>query len=144
MVPHETQRFILVQGAGRAKPYSSGAATLVFICSITGAVAPSYEVDGIGGRLDPKPKVPTVLYIGRRGRVTGRVIGLADCVSSLLHNMHNRLILAIIQIHPPWFALIPTLVDHVSPCGFPPRRYWADSLVVVIYTGGAGTPGPYL
>ena len=35
-----------------ANPYSSGAAALVFVCSITGAVAPSYEVDGIGGRLD--------------------------------------------------------------------------------------------
>jgi hypothetical protein len=50
-----------------AKPYSSGVATLVFICSITGVVAPSYEVDGIGGRLDPIPEVPTLLYIGRRG-----------------------------------------------------------------------------
>ena len=39
-----------------------------------GAVAPSYEVDGIGGRLDPVPEVPTLLYIGRRGRVTERTI----------------------------------------------------------------------
>ena len=40
----------------RAKPYSSGAATLVFVYSITGAVAPSYEVDGIGRRLDPETR----------------------------------------------------------------------------------------
>ena len=96
MVAHETQRFILVQGAGRAKPYSSGATALVFVCSITEAIAPNYEVDGICGRLDPMPEVPTLLYIGRRGRVTRRVIELADCVPSLLHDMRNRLILAIV------------------------------------------------
>ena len=50
MVAHETQKFILVQGAVRANPYSSGATALVFVCSIIGAIAPSYEVDGIGGR----------------------------------------------------------------------------------------------
>ena len=61
-----------------ANLYSSGAVALVFVCSITGVVAPSYKVDGIGGRLDPKPKVPTLLYIGRRGRVTERAIGLRD------------------------------------------------------------------
>jgi hypothetical protein len=80
----------------RAKPYSSGAATLVFVCSITRVVAPSYEVDGIGGRLNPVPEVPTLFYIGRRGRVTERTIGLTDCVPSLLHDMRNRLILAIV------------------------------------------------
>ena len=63
----------------RTNPYSSGAAALVFVCSITRAIAPSYEVDGIGGRLDPEPEVPTLLYIGRRGRVTERMIGLIDC-----------------------------------------------------------------
>ena len=63
----------------RTKAYSSGAAALIFVCSITGVVAPSYEVDGIGGRLDPKPKDPTLPYIGRRGRVTERAIGLTDC-----------------------------------------------------------------
>jgi hypothetical protein len=55
--------------------YSSSATALVFICSITGAVAPSYEVDGIGGRLDwmdPAPEVHTLLYIGGRGRATER------------------------------------------------------------------------
>ena len=52
---------------------------LVFVCSITGVVAPSYEVDGKGGRLDPMPEVPTLLYIGWRGRVTERAIGLIDC-----------------------------------------------------------------
>ena len=63
----------------RAKPYSSGAAVLVFVCSITGVVAPSYEVDGIGGRLDPMPRVPALLYIGRRRNVTERAIGLTNC-----------------------------------------------------------------
>jgi hypothetical protein len=42
-------------------------------------VAPSYEVDRIGGRLDPEPEVPTLLYIGRRGRVTEKAIRLTDC-----------------------------------------------------------------
>jgi hypothetical protein len=79
MVAQETQIFILVQGAVRAKPYSSGAAALVFICLITGDVAPSYTVDGIGGRLDPVPEVPTLLYIGKRGRATERAIGLINC-----------------------------------------------------------------
>ena len=78
MVAHETQGFILIRGVVHANPYSSGAAALVFICSIIGVVTPSYEVDGIGGRLDPEPKVPTLLYIGRRGRVTERAIGLRD------------------------------------------------------------------
>ena len=50
MVAHETQRFILVQSTGRANPYSSGAAALVFVWPITGAIAPRYEVGGIGGR----------------------------------------------------------------------------------------------
>ena len=97
------------------KPYSSGVAALVFVCSITGSVAPSYEVDGKGGRLDPEPEVPTLLYIGRRGRVTERAIVLTDCFLVC----YNRLILAIIEIRPPWFALISTLVDRVSPCGPP-------------------------
>ena len=61
-----------------ANPYSSGAASLVFVSSITGVVAPSYGVDGIGGRLDPEPEVPSLLYIGRRGRVIERAIGLTD------------------------------------------------------------------
>ena len=87
MVAHETQRFILVRGMVRAKPYSSGAAALVFVCSITGAIAPSYEVDGIGLRLDPEPKVPTLLYIGRRGRVTERAIRLIGCFPSLLQQI---------------------------------------------------------
>ena len=54
---------------------------------------------------------------GKRGRVTKRVIGLTDCVPSLLHDMLNRLIIAIVQIRPPWFALISMLVDGVSPRG---------------------------
>jgi hypothetical protein len=70
-----------------ANPYSSGVAALVFVCSITGVVAPRYEVDGVGGRLDPESEVPTLLYIGRRGRVTGRAIKLTDCVPSLLQQI---------------------------------------------------------
>jgi hypothetical protein len=115
MVAHETQRFILVRGVVHANPYSSGATTLVFVCSIIGADAPSYEVDGIGGILDPEHEVPTLLYIGRRDRVTERVIGLTDYFLVC----YNILILAIVQVRPPWFALISTLVDHVSPCGPP-------------------------
>ena len=53
---NETQRFILVWGTGRAKPYSSGAAALVFVCSITGVVAHSYVVDWNGGRWIPSPR----------------------------------------------------------------------------------------
>ena len=50
---------------------------------------------------DPEPKVLTLLYIGRRGRVIERAIRLTDCIPSLLHNMRNRLILAIVHIHLP-------------------------------------------
>ena len=141
MVAHETQRFILVRGVVHANLYSSGAAALVFVCSITGSVAPSYEIDRKGGRLDPEPEVPTLLYIGRRGRVTERTIGLTDCVPRFFY---YRLIIAIIQIRPPWFALISTLVDCISPCRPPLDGYWADSSVMVIYTGSAGTPSTYL
>jgi hypothetical protein len=51
--------------------------------------------------MDLEPKVPTLLYIGMRGRVIERAIGLTDCVPSLLHDRRNRLILAIVQIHLP-------------------------------------------
>ena len=57
MVAHNTQRFILAQGAVRAKPYSSGAVALVFICSNTGVIAPSYEVDWKRWKMDPVPEV---------------------------------------------------------------------------------------
>jgi hypothetical protein len=96
MVAHETQGFILVWGAMCANPYSSGVAAFIFVCSITGAIAPSYEYIGIGGRLDPEPEVPTLLYIGSRGRVTERAISLTGCVPSLLHDTRNRLILVIV------------------------------------------------
>ena len=33
------------------------------------------------------PEVPTLLYIGRRGRVIERVIGLTNCVPSLLQQI---------------------------------------------------------
>ena len=99
MVVHETQGFILVRGVVHANPYSSGAAALVFICSITRVVVPSYKVDGIGGRLDPEPEAPSLLYTGRRGRFTERTIGLTDCVPSLLQ-----------QIDPSYHLDTPVLV----------------------------------
>ena len=63
--------------------------------------------------VDPESEVSTLLYIGRRGRVIDRAIGLTDCILSLLRQID----LVIVQIRPPWFALISTLVDRVSPCG---------------------------
>jgi hypothetical protein len=87
MVAHGTQGFILVQGVVYVNPYCSGAATLVFVCSITKTVTPSYKVDGIGERLNPEPEVPTLLYIGRKGRITERTIGLIDCVLGLLQEI---------------------------------------------------------
>ena len=50
-------------------------------------------------KMDPMPEVPTLLYIGRRGRVTERAIRLIDCVSSLLQ-----------QIDPSYGPDTPTLV----------------------------------
>ena len=49
--------------------------------------------------MDPEPDVPTLLYIGRIGRVTERVIGLTYCVPSLLQ-----------QIDPSYHPDMPTLV----------------------------------
>jgi hypothetical protein len=46
--------------------------------------------------MDPVPEVPTLHYISRRGRVIKRAIELIDCVAGLLHDMRNRLILAIV------------------------------------------------
>jgi hypothetical protein len=58
-------------------------------------LATSYEIDGKGERwIGPEHKVPILLYIGRRGRVTDRAIRLTDCVPNLLYDMCNRLILA--------------------------------------------------
>ena len=83
----------------RANPYSHGATALVFVCSITGVVAPSYEVDGISGRLDLEPEVPTLLYIGRRGRVTERTIRLTDCIPSFLQQIDP-------SYHPDTLSLV--------------------------------------
>jgi hypothetical protein len=95
--------------------------------------------------MDPELEVPTLLYIGRRGRVTERAIELRDLIPSLLQDMRNRMILAIVEIHPPWLALTSTLVDRVSPCG-PPLlgSCWVDSPTTITYTGGADTPVPYI
>jgi hypothetical protein len=67
--------------------------------------------------LDPEPKVPILLYIGRRGRVIERAIGLTDCFLVCYTICANRKILAIVQICLPWFALISMLVDGVNSRG---------------------------
>jgi hypothetical protein len=72
--------------------------------------------------MDPEPEVPTLLYIGRGGRVTERAIGLTDWFPSLLHGMHNKLVLAIVQIRLSWLVLISTLVDCASLCWPPSWR----------------------
>ena len=43
-------------------------------------------------KMDPVPEVPTLFYIGRRGRVTERAIELTECFLVC----YNRLILAIV------------------------------------------------
>jgi hypothetical protein len=65
MVAHETQGFIQVRDVVRINSYSSGATALVFVCLITGVVAPSYVVDWNRWNLDLEPEIPTLLYIGR-------------------------------------------------------------------------------
>jgi hypothetical protein len=122
VVAHEIQGFILVRGIVYANPYCSGAAALVFVCSITKVVAPSYEVDGIGERLDPEPEVSTLLYIGRRGRITERTIGLTDCVFGLLQQIDPSyrldmsasvcLDLHVGRPHQPLRASPPRLLDR--------------------------------
>ena len=104
---------------GCAKPYSSGAAALVFVCLITGVVPPSCKVDGIGERLYPEPEVPTLLYIGKRGRVTERTIRLTDCVPSLLQ-----------QIDPSYCLDMPVLVFLDLYVGRPCQPLRAFSLMV--------------
>jgi hypothetical protein len=82
--------------------------------------------------LVPEPRVPTLLYIGKRGRVTKRAIGLTDCVPGLLQ-----------QIDPSYLLDTPASAT-LALAGLPLDGCWADSLAVVIYTGGASTPDPYL
>ena len=48
MVAHEAQDLYQFRHVRCPSPVGGGAALLVFICSVTGAAAPSYEVDGIG------------------------------------------------------------------------------------------------
>ena len=95
MVAHETQRFILVRGMVRAKPYSSGAAALVFVCSITGAVAPSYEVDGIGGRwMHIAPKSGSLKgssTVSSTTTLLGHVRTCSDKLKTALHNGYKAL-----------------------------------------------------
>ena len=67
--------------------------------------------------MDPEPEVPTLLYIGRRGRVTERAIGLIYCFIVCYTICETEKIIAIVQIRLPWFALISTLVDAVNPRG---------------------------
>jgi hypothetical protein len=75
--------------------------------------------------VDSGPEVPTLLCIGRRGRVTMRTIGLTNWFPSLLHDMCNRMILANVQIRPSWFALISMLLDR----GGPQLTNWFPSLL---------------
>ena len=37
--------------------------------------------------MDPVPKISTLLYIGRTGRITERAIELTDCIPSLLQQI---------------------------------------------------------
>jgi len=74
--------------------------------------------------MDPDREVPALLYIDRGGRVTMRVIGLTYWIPSLLREIRNRLILAIIQICLSWIFL-SCLGLHVNR---PPRPSWASYL----------------
>jgi hypothetical protein len=47
MVAHETQDLYWFRNVGCPSPVGGGVALLVFICSVIGAVAPSYVVDGV-------------------------------------------------------------------------------------------------
>ena len=67
--------------------------------------------------LNPVPEVPTLLYIGRRGKVTERAIGVADCVPSLLQ-----------QIDPSYHSDTPTLVCLDLHVGRLRQPLWASSL----------------
>ena len=69
--------------------------------------------------MDLKPEVPTLLYIGRRGRVIERAIGLTHCVPSLLQ-----------QIDPSYHPDMPALVCLDLHVGRWHQPLWASSLVV--------------
>ena len=69
--------------------------------------------------MDPMPEVPTLLYIGRRGRVTERAIGLTDYIPSLLQ-----------QIHPSYRPDMPALVCLDLHVGRPCQPLRASSLTV--------------
>jgi hypothetical protein len=81
------------------------------------------------------PKVPTLLYIGSRGRVIERTIGLVDCIPSLLQ-----------QIDPSYRPDTPALVFldlHIGRSRQPLRasssmvarsiaRWWSYTRVVQV------------
>ena len=68
--------------------------------------------------MDLVPEVSTVLYIGRRGRVTERAIGLTDCIPSLLK-----------LIDPSYHLDTPTLVYLDLHVGRPCQLLRASSLM---------------
>jgi hypothetical protein len=68
--------------------------------------------------MDPAPEVSTLLYIGRRGRVTERTIGLIDCVPSLLQQID-------LSYHPD----TPDLVCLDLHVGRPRQPFRASSLM---------------
>ena len=67
--------------------------------------------------VDPEPDVRNLLYIGRRGRVTGRVSGLTNCVPSLLQ-----------QIDPSYHLDTPALLCLDLHIGRPCQPLRASSL----------------
>ena len=68
--------------------------------------------------MDHVPEVSTLLYIGRRGRVTERTIGLTDYISSLLQ-----------QIDPSYRPDTPTMVFLDLHVGRPCQPLRASSLM---------------
>ena len=68
--------------------------------------------------MDLVSEVPTLLYIGRKDRVTKRAIGLTDCVPSLLQ-----------QIDPSYHLDTPVLVCLDLHVGRPCQPLQASSLM---------------
>jgi hypothetical protein len=73
--------------------------------------------------MDPKPEVPTLLYIVRRGRIIERAIGLRDWVHSLLHLPWLALAQQIDPIYRPDTPTLACLGDWSC------QPLWASSLV---------------
>ena len=76
-----TRDTMIYTSSGRGSALNPTPVVLLLLYSYTqllGMLLLAMKLIGTTDGVDPEPKVPTLLYIGRRGRVIERVIKLTD------------------------------------------------------------------